>query len=77
MAAVVEKSELQLLLEKNITEEGLTLEEHSRAEKLIDSVDMSEEEDCWPCGTVKRSEKAIADTGMCRGHARYALRTRK
>jgi hypothetical protein len=78
-----QKSELEGLLERNTyTNKGLTSEEIRRASELIESPEYSGE-NCWVCEMVGRNNKsyqvdsAIYDTGMCQGHARYALTTRK
>jgi hypothetical protein len=77
------KSELEILLEKNAyVKEGLTPEEMEEASKLIENPQYSNE-NCWVCEMVERKksdpriDKAIYDIGMCQGHARYALSTRK
>ena len=72
MAVTVKKSELQSLLEKNAYGAGLTVEETKKAKKLIADPVYTENE-CWIC----EEDKAIYDTGICRGHAYYALITRK
>ena len=82
-AILNQKSELETLLEKNAyTEKGLTKKEMKRTAELINSPEYSEK-NCWICeGLAKNNknyeaEKAIYDTGMCKGHATYALLTRK
>ncbi len=70
-----EKSELELLLEKNAYGPGLTDEEETRAFCLIVSPVFSDV-DCWLCPGEDK-EKAIYDTGLCQSHALYALATRK
>lgn len=74
----MEKSELELLLEKNAYGEGLTNEEHLKAQRLIADPVYSEE-NCWVCkmSCPDNVDKAIYDTGLCQDHARYALVTRK
>jgi hypothetical protein len=68
------KSELEVLLEKNAyTEAGLTHDEFKRALTLIYENPVYAKEDCWVC----KKSKAIYDTGLCRGHAFYALGARK
>lgn len=69
-----EKSELEILLEKNAYGGGLTPEEWGRAEKLIGEAKPTEE-DCWVCHPPE--QKTIYSTGLCKGHANYALITRK
>ena len=75
---MVEKSELEHLLEKNAYGEGLTEGEYKRAEQLIKNPVYSEE-DCWLCkmSCPNNTDKAIYDTGVCQGHANYALVTGK
>jgi len=70
----VRKQTLGQLLEKNAyTKEGLTIEEHTAASLLIMLTGtINGRESCWLCG-----QPAIEDTGLCRGHAQYALATRK
>jgi hypothetical protein len=79
----LEKSELEMLLEKNAyTDKGLTPEENRKARQLIENPTYADEE-CWLCGLseshnpARKSDQAIYDTGLCQGHARYALATRK
>ncbi len=67
-----EKSELELLLEKNTSTTGLTVDEIRRAEELIANPKFSGGA-CWLC----KAEAAIYDTGLCTGHAAYALIRRK
>ncbi|MBI4141485.1 hypothetical protein HY484_01015 [Candidatus Woesearchaeota archaeon] len=70
------KSELELLLEKNAyTVSGLTGDEHARAVSLIANPVVSDD-DCWVCPKGSK-DKAIYDTGICKGHAYYALAARK
>ncbi|MBI2627185.1 MAG: hypothetical protein HYW77_02990 [Parcubacteria group bacterium] len=73
-----QKSELQQLLEKNAYGTGLSPEKQSRAHQLIANPDLSEK-NCWVCEISRPddTQKAIFDTGLCQGHARYALVTRK
>ncbi len=76
-----EKSELEVLLEKNAYGSGLTREEQNRAVELIVNAEITEK-GCWICEMYDRDisqeeNKAIYDTGVCRGHAHYALSTRK
>jgi hypothetical protein len=72
-----EKSRLEVLLEKNAYGEGLTQKEKVEAYRLI-WAGKAENKDkyCWVCGT-KNSIPSIYDTGLCQGHALYALATRK
>jgi len=72
MAKESEKSELQLLLEKNAYGEGLTEEEHKKAILLIVRPEKKSGETCWICKLP-----AIFDTGLCSGCALEALITRK
>ncbi|MBI5732864.1 hypothetical protein HY967_02825 [Candidatus Jorgensenbacteria bacterium] len=74
----VDKSELQLLLEKNLDDPGLTDAEYSRAMQLILESPLGEE-DCSVCtfSTPDDVNKSICDTGLCKPHAQYALNTRK
>jgi len=78
MEASAQKSELEQLLEKNAYGEGLTQEEENRARELI-AIPVLSKDDCWVCkmSCPNNVEKAIFDTGLCRGHAYYALVTRK
>ncbi|MBS3090200.1 hypothetical protein J4433_00330 [Candidatus Pacearchaeota archaeon] len=76
-----ENSELEKILYKNAyIEIGLTKEEHKRALHLIRHPVFCKD-DCWVCKTTytikERVGKAIYDTGLCQGHALYALATRK
>ncbi|MFH1173835.1 MAG: hypothetical protein V1725_01750 [archaeon] len=73
-----QKSELELLLEKNASREGLSRAEYKRASFLIGHPEYAEE-DCWLCkmSCPQDIEKAIYDTGLCQSHAGYALATRK
>jgi len=74
------KSELEILLERNLMRSPhLTKEEHSKACELIDDPVYSTEE-CWVCKMYKKDNPnypdvrpAIYDTGLCKGHAGYAL----
>ena len=71
----VEKSELQILLEKNTSVDGeLTDEERLRAIDLICDPEYTKGK-CWVCLDITR--RAIYDTGMCADHAFYALTTGK
>lgn len=65
---------LAKLLEKNAyTKEGLTKEEHAEASLLIMLTGtINKDEQCGLCG-----QPALEDTSLCRGHAMYALATRK
>jgi hypothetical protein len=74
-----DESELELLLKKNAYGEGLTPVEMNRARYLIWADPVYAKEDCGVCKTSTPNEvdKAIYDTGLCRGHASYALATRK
>ena len=74
-----DESELEMLLKKNTYGKGLTPAEMSRARYLISVNPVYAKEDCWVCKTSTPNEvdKAIYDTGLCRGHASYALATRK
>jgi len=72
---MVEKSELEELLEKNAYGSGLSDEEEKRAWQLIAKPEYADEE-CFVCPGQKKG-KAIYDTGLCQGHASYALITRK
>jgi hypothetical protein len=73
-----QKSDLEQLLEKNAYGEGLTGQERSRALQLINNPDLSKD-NCWVCkiSCPNNVQKAIFDTGLCTGHAYYALATRK
>ena len=80
---VSQKSELEVLLEKNAhTKKGLTLEEDKRARELIEHPEYSWE-NCWVCEITRNEDLSqpiyptIYDTGMCIGHVRYALYRRK
>jgi hypothetical protein len=73
MTEIKEKSELQVLLEKNSTlGTWLFPYEETQAFELIEIAEDTEEV-CWLC----KNNKAIYDTGLCKTHARYALMTRK
>lgn len=76
--SVNQKSELEQLLEKNAYGTGLSPKEQSRARQLIANPDLSEKH-CWVCeiSCPDDTQKAIFDTGLCQGHAYYALATRK
>lgn len=78
MERVEIKSELQKLLEKNASPgESLTKEEEKRAYQLIANPVLSED-DCLVCKMMPgRAGKAIFDTGLCGGHALYALAAKK
>ena len=67
-----ESSELQKLLYKNAYGVGLTIGEWSRAKDLISNPEFNEKP-CWVC----KVDKSIFDTGLCQGHALYALNTCK
>lgn len=67
-----EDSELQKLLKKNALGAGLTTGEKAKAHDLISNSEFSEAL-CENC----KKEKAIFDTGLCKGCALYALITRK
>ena len=75
-------SELEQLLEKNTYGGGLTIHEFNRALVLIGDPLYAKAE-CWVCSTFPSREKkalehrAIYDTGLCQGHAHYALVTQK
>lgn len=75
-SAAIPKSELEQLLEKNAYGVGLTVEESRRARHLIANPELSEE-NCWICKMHDRVNKAIFDTGLCPGHAHYALVSKK
>ncbi len=76
--SVDKSSELERLLEKNAYGEGLTGNEQIKAQQLIADPIFSEK-NCWVCemSCPDDVQKAIFDTGMCQGHARQALATRK
>lgn len=63
---------LRLLILNAYTHEGLSPVEVNNARTLIEA----ERETEKPCGAGCR-DRAIGDTGLCRGHNRYALDTRK
>lgn len=68
---------LQGLMVKNAYEGGLSKKEYDEAETLIDGLPLGQE-DCWVCPSDdKGKRKGILDYGICRGHAHYALITRK
>lgn len=73
-----EWSELQKLLWENAYGKGLSIEEYKRATMLINESVISEE-DCWVCKMFPENkiDKVIFDTGLCLGHATYALVTQK
>ncbi|MBI2450543.1 MAG: hypothetical protein HYV47_03335 [Candidatus Nealsonbacteria bacterium] len=73
---MAEKSELEVLLEKNAYGEGLNKEEYGKALVLIRDAEPGEEV-CWVCKMNNQDDRSIHDTGLCKGHARYALATRK
>ncbi len=54
---------------------GLTLREDKEAQLLISRLPLGAE-DCWVCSSEDK-RKAISGLGICRGHAGYALATRK
>ena len=71
------ESELQKLLKKNAYGPGLTIEEYQRARFLINNPEYTKE-DCWCYKPfLGEPKKTIFDTGLCQGHANYALATRK
>lgn len=78
----MKKAKLQDLLEKNATPEGLTEKEYAKARKLINNPVYSKKK-CWLCNMAGKNradyqpDPAIYNTGLCQGHARYALATRK
>ena len=74
-APIKTKSELELSLEKNAYGPGLSAEERTRAEQLLGSPEFSGKP-CWVC-PKHDADSAIYDTGLCQGHAYYALVTRK
>jgi hypothetical protein len=74
-----QKSELEIILEKKaFKKEGLTPREIKRARELIDNPQYSGI-NCIACERFERNNansivyRAIYDTGMCQGHARYML----
>ncbi len=82
MTETIQKSELEILLEKNSYGEGLTPEEFERAGELISNPEYSKQT-CSICEGLKKNASvyhacsAIYDTNLCQGHAIYALITRK
>jgi len=70
-----EKSELMQLLVKN-TRQGLTGEEYRMARQLIANPVYTNKK-CGFCKEPIPENMAIYDTGMCQGHAYYALVRRK
>lgn len=63
------------LMVKNAYTMGITPEEYNEAEILIRGLPLGQK-DCWVCQEGHK-EKEILDLGICRGHANYALVTRK
>jgi hypothetical protein len=77
MTEAQEKSELQTLLEKNVSWFGLSKFEFGRAAELIETGENTEKV-CWICsGFAGEKHKSIYDTGLCKGHAMRALCSRK
>jgi len=76
MAEPEEKSELELLLEKNASDSGLAKFEFHKAFRLIQDPVYSEEK-CRLCKECNKENKAIYDTGLCQDHAFYALATKE
>jgi len=71
-----EKSELSELLSKNLSP-GLSEQEVNRVFELVREPEYASE-DCLVCDARSPPKgKAIYDTGLCSGHAIYALVTRK
>jgi hypothetical protein len=75
--AAAEESRLQKLLKQNAAG-YITIDEYTEAERLIAAPTLSEE-DCWVCKMACPNDikKSIFDTGLCQGHANYALKTQK
>lgn len=73
-----EKSELKVLLEKNAKYGGLTKQEEDRIATLIANAQETDK-DCALCGRSRwrKADKAIAESGLCRGHTLYELITRE
>ena len=75
-------SELMTLLRKNADWVGLDSQEQDTALELIAKAEENDE-DCWLCKMVylpdwpDRVDKSIYDSCLCKGHAVYALATRK
>ena len=67
-----EKSELQLLLEKNAVGGGLTSIERDRAINLI-KTPIYNNANCQVC----KKDKSIYDTGLCKYHAVSSLAAKK
>ena len=68
---------LQMLLEANLTR-GLLDDEFGQAVSLIKNGLLSDK-DCWVCkiSYPQNVDKVLVDINLCRGHAHYALVTRK
>lgn len=69
---------LHSLMVKNTYGEGLSGQEFNEAETLIGGLPLGSN-DCWACSFDgnKEKRKEISGLGICRGHASYALVTRK
>ncbi|MBU0666367.1 MAG: hypothetical protein ABIC91_05220 [Nanoarchaeota archaeon] len=78
MSEEKQKSELELLLEKNI-KTNLSKKEYKRALELISNPVYSEDDYCWTCSLSNQETeiKAIYDTKLCPAHAHYVLISRK
>ena len=79
MQETIERSELQTLLNRNISTFGLSPEDYNYAEELIRSAEKSKE-DCCVCTALRDKSRVVLDTSLCSkhaGHARYALNTGK
>jgi len=71
-------SRLQQLLEQNACGSDLNEQEKKEARILIDNLPLGDK-GCWVCGFDKErnNRKVISGLDICRGHAGYALATRK
>ncbi len=66
---------LHILMVKNAHGDGLSQQEYKEANIMIGGLPLGAT-DCWVCDTRPKN-KAILGLGICRGHAGYALATRK
>ena len=73
-----EKSELEALLKRNVQFGGLTKEEEDRVAILI-ACAKETDKDCVSCGRSRwrKADKAIAESGLCKGHTLYEFIIRK
>ena len=72
------KSRLQILLDKNLSEDEMTLEEVEEAFGLINKSEYLSDENCLLCESNQiYDRKTVYDTKLCSGHALITLTLRE